>query len=410
MRLLLLHRVVLILLFLGLFQCPRSAGCGCLAPENLTEYELVKKSVDRADSVFIGIPRLLHGDGSSNETEDLVVFDVLQVFKGAQGAQIGVHSGIGKTEMSSCGYSFEVGKTYLVFANSYDGSRLMVAACSYTAPVERSGTALRLLRKEPPNGDDLLTPSEFQKSSKGRILGVVRRTDGSAVLHARVYIWDESDTSYERPGWPASEEWPQDKNGSLGAFLLARSTLVEKSGAFESDFLVPGVYRVTVVDDGSGPDRWVGSFSMRPDNVDPATLQVFAGRDCPPVDIVLREQKVFALHGIVRSSDGGPLPSEGLTIRATMAPGGMFPLLEYIQTDALGRFTIERAPVGTVRLAIYGDRNWQETTKDVDVSKDTKQLEIVLTRDGPPNSVTPKLDAHKDPTPESDDDEDSTPD
>jgi len=312
--------------------------------------------------------------------------------------------------MNSCGYSFEVGKTYLVFANSYDGNRLVVAACSYTAPVERSGTALRLLRKEPPNGDDLLTPSEFQRSSKGRILGVVRRGDGSATLHARVYIWDESDTSFERPGWPANEEWPQDESGSFRAFLLARSTLVEKSGVFESDFLVPGAYRVTVVDDGSGPTRWVGSFSMHPDNVDPATLQVFAGRDCSPVDIVLHEQKVFALHGVVRSSDGGPLPSEHFTIRATVASGEMFPLLEYVYTDSSGRFTVERAPVGTVHLAIYGDRNWQEATKDVDVSEDTKQLEIVLTRkDSPPDSVTPKLDAHKDPTPESDDDEDSTP-
>ena len=410
MRQLSLHRCVLALLFLGLLQCPRSAGCGCLAPENLTQYELAKKSVDRADSVFLGIPRLLHGDGS-NETEDLVVFDVLQAFKGMQASQIGVHSGIGTTRMSSCGYSFEIGKTYLVFANLYDGNQLVVAACSYTAPVEKSGTALRLLRKEPPNTDDLLTVDQFQRNSRGRLLGAVRRADGGPLSAPQVYIWNESDSSYERPGWPANDEWPGDKDGLLQAFLLARFTSADKNGVFESDFLVPGTYRVTAVDDSSGPTRWVGSFSMHPDNVDPAILQVFAGRDRPSVDIVLHERKVFALRGVIQSSDGSPLPSEGVTIRATMAPGEMFPLLEYVNTDSTGRFTIERAPVGTVHLAIYGDPNWQVTTRDVDVNEDTKEIEIVLTRkDGPPVSVAPKLDVHKDPTPELDEDEDSNPD
>jgi hypothetical protein len=145
MRLVSLHRGIWVLIFLALIQCPRSTACSCFPPENLSQYELIKQSVERADSVFLGIPRLLHGDGKSNDTQDLVVFDVLQAFKRKQGAQISVHSGVGITEMNSCGYSFKVGKTYLVFANSYDGSQLVVAACSYTAPVERSGLTLRPL-------------------------------------------------------------------------------------------------------------------------------------------------------------------------------------------------------------------------------------------------------------------------
>jgi hypothetical protein len=103
-------------------------------------------------------------------------------------------------------------------------------------------------------------------------------------------------------------------------------------------------------------------FSVHPDSFDPATLQIFAGRDCPSVDIVLHKQNVFALHGVVRDSDRTPLPSK-FTIRATMAPGEMFLLLEYVYTDSSGRFTIERAPVGTVHLAVYGDPDWQETHK-----------------------------------------------
>jgi hypothetical protein len=401
MRLLSIHRGVWVLLFLSLFQCPRSAGCSCLAPENLSVYELVKQSVDRADTVFLGIPILLHGDGKSNDSQDLVVFDVLQAFKGKQGAQISVHSGVGITEMNSCGYSFKVGKTYLVFANSYDGSKLVVAACSYTAPVERSATALRLLRKEPPQPDDLLTPAQLERSSKGRILGAVRRADGAPLFQPKVYIWNNSDSSYERPGWSTDEEWPGDEDGSLEAFLLARFTSTDKDGSFESDFLSPGTYRITAVDPSYGPTRWVGTFFVHADDINPGPVQVFAGRDYRWVDIVLHEQKVFALQGVIQSSDGSPLPLKDVTIRATMAPGEMFPLLEYVYPNSSGRFTIERAPVGTVRLAVsvpqYVDPNWESTIKEVEVTRDTKQIEIVLTRKaGLPAPVTPKLNDDED--------------
>jgi hypothetical protein len=400
-----LHSGVWLFLFLGLFQCPRSAACGCVGTENLSQYELIKQSVDRADSVFLGIPRLLHGDGKSDDTQDLVVFDVLQVFKGKQGTRISVHSGVGITEMNSCGYSFKVEKTYLVFANSYDGSQLAVAACSYTALAERSGTALRFLRKEPPQPDDLLTPAQMERSSKGRILGAIRRADSVRLFQPEVYIWSDSDSSYEKPGWPIDEEWPGDKDGSLKAFLLARFTSTDKDGSFASDFLVPGTYRITAVDPSYGPTRWVGAFFADADDPSLGKAQVFAGRDYRWVDIVLHEQKVFSLQGFIRSSDGSPLPIKGVTIRATMAPGEMFPLLEYVYPNSEGLFIIERAPVGTVRLAIYVpqyiDPNWEPSIKDVEVKGDTKQIEIVLTRKaGPPAPTPPELDEGADSTPD----------
>jgi hypothetical protein len=397
MRLLSVYRGAWGLLFLSLLQCPRSVGCSCVAHESLSVYELVKQSVDQADSVFLGTPILLHGDGKSDDTQDLVVFDVLQTFKGKQGAQISVHSGVA---INSCGYSFKVGKTYLVFASSSDESRLVVAACSYTAPVERCGAALRLLRKDPPHPGDLLTQAQLERSSKGKILGAVRRADGVPLFRPRIYIWNDSDSSYERPGWPSDEEWPEDKDGVFQAALLARYTSPDKYGSFESDFLLPGIYRVTAVDSSYGPARWVGTFSLRANDTNPATVQVFAGRDYRWVDIVLHEQKIFTLEGVVRSSDGSPLPN--VSIRATMAAGEMFPLLEDVYPNSLGEFTVERVPAGTVRLAISVlDPDWEPTTKDVEVNGDIEEIEIVLTRKVElPAPVKPKLD----------DDEGSTPD
>ena len=254
---------------LSLVLCPAALSCVCLPPENLTMYDLVKQSVDRADLVFIGVPRLLHGDGKSEATEDMVSFDASEVFKGEKTTQVTAHSGIGTTHSSSCGYWFEIGKKYLVFANHY-GSTLFVSACSFTAPIEKSEIALRFLRKEPPNPEDLLTPTQIQRNSNGRILGVVRRGDGVALHDPKVYIWNDSDSSYEKEAW---------------------FTRPEKDGSFKSYFLSPGTYRITAVDTSYGPTRWVGCFALHPNDSVPGKVDVMAGRDYNWVDIVLQEQR-----------------------------------------------------------------------------------------------------------------------
>jgi len=334
-------------------------------------YDLVKQSVERADLVFIGVPRVLHGDGKSEATEDLVTFDASEVFKGEKTAQLSVHSGIGTTHASSCGYEFEVGKKYLVFANNY-GSFFSVAACSFTAPIEKSEAALRFLRKEPPYPEDLLTPTQMQRNENGRILGVVRRSDGVALHDPKVYIWNDSDSSYEKEAW------------------FTRS---EKDGSFESYFLSQGTYRITAVDTSYGPTRWVGCYALHADDNIPGKVAVIAGRDYRWVDIVLHEQKVYSIQGVVRSSDDSPLPFEHVEIRAAMAPNEMFPFLDFIQPHADGKFYVSRVPVGIVRLKTYvsqyADPNWETAETDVEVNGDVEKVEIVLRRKHGAASDTP---------------------
>ncbi len=350
-------------LVLAVVYCPTTLACGCIPNPKLTMYELVKQSTERADAVFLGVPRVLHGDGKTEEIEDLVIFDVEMVFKGEKSQQLAVHSGVGTTQMSSCGFSFEIGKSYLVFANRFDQS-LMVAACSFTAPIADSDVALRFLRKQAPHPEDLLTPSEIQRNSKGRICGAVRRSDGKPLHDAAVYIWNNSDPTYEKE---ASFERP------------------DKDGWFESYFLSPGVYRITAVDRSYGASRWVGSFPARTD--DSSTMgkvDVVAGRDFRSVDIVLHEEKVYSIQGIVRSSDGGPVVFGEVEIDTEMAPDEKFPYLNYIQPHADGTFTIPRVPAGTVRLKTYvskfADPDWETAVNDIQVSGDVENVEIILKR------------------------------
>ena len=94
-----------------------------------------------------------------------------------------------------------------------------------------------------------------------------------------------------------------------------------------------------------------------------------------------------------------------ITIRATMAPGDAFPFLEYVNPNSSGIFTIEGAPVGTIRITIsipqYVDPNWESAIKDVEVNGDLEQIEIVLARKaGLPDPIKPKLDDNDDSSPE----------
>lgn len=342
--------------------CPAALPCGCVTPAaNLTMYDLVKQAVERADLVFIGVPSVLHGDGSE-ATEDLVIFNTSTVFKGAEARKIGVHSGVGTTSMSSCGYSFEIGKTYLVFANHFEGF-FLVAACSFTAPLEKSDVALRFLRKEPLHPEDQLTPTQIRRNENGRILGVIRRSDRVPLHDPKVYIWNDSDSSYEKEAW---------------------FTRPDKDGSFETYFLPPGAYRVTAVDSSYGPTRWVGCYALRPDDNNPGTVDVTARHDYRWVDIVLHEQKVYSIQGIVRSADNTPLPFEHAEIRADMSPNEMFPYLNFIQPHSDGKFYIPRVPVGIARLKTYVnqyvDPSWEPSTMDVEVNGDVENVEIVLTR------------------------------
>jgi hypothetical protein len=342
---------------------PTTRACICIPIPKLTRYELARNSAQNADVVFLGVPKVLHGDGKTEGTDDLVIFDVETVFKGEKSQQLAVHSGMGTTTASSCGIAFEIGKSYLVFASRFEQS-LMTNECSFTALAADSDVALRFLRKQAPHPDDLLTPSEVRRNSNGRICGAVRRGDGQPLHDAAVYIWNDSDPTYEQEAWFARPD---------------------KDGWFESYFLSPGVYRITAVDRSYGDSRWVGSFPVRTD--DPSTMgkvDVVAGRDFRSVDIVLHEEKVYSIEGTVRSSDGSRLAFEGVEIDAELAPDEKFPYLKYIRPRGDGTFTITRVPAGAVRLKTYvskyADPDWEITVTDVRLAGDIDDLEIVLER------------------------------
>jgi hypothetical protein len=71
-----------------------------------------------------------------------VTLTVSELFRGAAGNSLVVRTEVG-TE--ACGYPFEVGKEYLVFANEYQGN-VTVTTCSATQPAKMAIARIKQLR------------------------------------------------------------------------------------------------------------------------------------------------------------------------------------------------------------------------------------------------------------------------
>jgi hypothetical protein len=138
--------------FLIVFISSRpSFGCSCIGgvPTCNTYWS--------TDTVFLGrVTKIqgIPGTGAGPSAEwpaTLVDFQITEHFRGASGTSITIRTGRGGGD---CGYTFEPGKTYLVFAS---GSPLTTGICNPTMPVERADETLAYIRKAPlePSGGNL---------------------------------------------------------------------------------------------------------------------------------------------------------------------------------------------------------------------------------------------------------------
>jgi hypothetical protein len=98
---------------------------------------------DQATAVFTGTVVSITPDATGNY--NLVRFQLDRVWKGAKCRELVVSTGLSDL---NCGYTFQVGQTYLVYAyedNSVRGARLNTNLCSRTRPVAEANEDLSAL-------------------------------------------------------------------------------------------------------------------------------------------------------------------------------------------------------------------------------------------------------------------------
>lgn len=260
-----------------------------------------------AQAVFTGTVRQVdavatpgpHGGLSESK---VVTFDVQRGFVNATPGPLQV---VTSASGASCGFSFDVGRTYLVYALSSDGGTLLVvSSCSRTRLLEKAEEDLRYFQHLP------------DPARGARVYGRV------SFLHREAF-------------WPEAIDY-----GPLAALPVVvrgagfhRETTTDGDGRYEIGGLPPG--EVTVSVDG-------------PSGVDPRSMardvRLADPRGCGRADFELHYSATAA--GRVVDASGGPVARVRVEAVDFELAGHGPPYGHSTRTDADGRFTFHSLPPG----------------------------------------------------------------
>jgi hypothetical protein len=157
----------------------------------------------------------------------VVSIHVVRAYRGQVSGTVIILTGMG---LGDCGFDFETGKQYLVYADRIDAVNLFTSICSGTSPVEHAGPALRFLRGEKPAADDLLDGQAYQEKVEtrwyGTACGRVTNADGT-------------------PFGEGSVEMTQIRDEPLPPMVASDPDLSKPDGSFCIPTIRPGKYLLT---------------------------------------------------------------------------------------------------------------------------------------------------------------------
>ncbi|WP_239696788.1 hypothetical protein [Paenibacillus oryzisoli] len=133
--------VVLGCSFITIFHAANAYACSCAMPQT------VEAQFNRSEAVFAG--RVLDVNEQRNVNGSMTKaarFEVSRIWKGASQSQFIIHTGSGGGD---CGFNFEKGKEYLVYAgrsSMYGDKELLVTIiCDRTAALDQAHEDLAVL-------------------------------------------------------------------------------------------------------------------------------------------------------------------------------------------------------------------------------------------------------------------------
>lgn len=278
-------------------------ACSCSAPgcQTAASYDAVFEA-----TVDALIPPQTRPNGSWSSADPMTVrLSSLRAIRGEARPQVITAQGT-----SSCGYSFSVGRRYLIFATrSPDDGELHVTSCGLTQPVAMAASGLlRYL-------DSLALPSRG-----GRLWGRVLEPRG--------------DTSQVQPMRAATVSLTGERNAT---------TTTTAEGEFEFVDLPPGSYELSVPNPASRPEL----------RFDPRTVTLSGDRACADVFVVSRIDSL--IQGQVVDQDGEPIKGVLVSIASARRERRG---VTTVTTDGGGWFRLESVAAGryTARIRLDADR------------------------------------------------------
>jgi hypothetical protein len=301
----------------------------------------------------------------------IVTIRVFRSYSGGGEGHVTVLTGFG---VGDCGFDFETGKEYLVYAAGIGGGVLVTSICSGTGPLEEAGPALRLLRGDPPSADDLLDPETYYKRFSaqrvGRLCGRVTKPDGTPLRGASVDV-------------------SQLRDEPLPPKVASDPNLSKPDGTFCVTYISPGKYLLTAqVHDFDGGFRWIGYYPGVTKHSEAEPIEITAGGNLSDVRFTVQKQPVYTVRFRVVTEDGSPPPWRNLGV-AMDSPDR--DALAYHERDGVnedGSLTLGLIPPGhylvssliepdfeTGQIPVEASK-WQMAKREVDIRG---QAEIVLT-------------------------------
>jgi hypothetical protein len=230
-------------------------GCKCAPPPPAlkTARELAEWNAKGAEAIFEGKVERVELKSSLAEgrigdvipatvEEDppvmQVSFQVSRAYRGAPQKHLKLKTGLGGGD---CGFDFEVGKRYLVYASTDDAGQLSTGICTGTALLEESHGNLGYLR-----GDPVISDVSEKKVAieTGRLCGQlvldnsIRSTDGQVLLFR----------AGNKSPIPSDEAEPENDGSFCVTVVPGKYFLLFKDGSEESPKLFaffPGVTKMS---------------------------------------------------------------------------------------------------------------------------------------------------------------------
>jgi hypothetical protein len=202
----------------------------------------------------------------------LVIVRATAVYRGPKQEKFEVKTGLGGGD---CGFDFETGESYLIYARRNEKGALLTSTCSETRVVEYAGPDLRILRGEPPAPEDSLDPETYQKhfwaEYSRNVCGRVIRSDGTPASGASIQLVRERHDGFPPRGWYADSK---------------------PDGAYCFEYVPRGRYFVSArQDDEKNGTRFVGALSK---SWRPLAIRVESGKAVSGLKLVLRRDLLYS--------------------------------------------------------------------------------------------------------------------
>ena len=339
-------------------------ACKCVAPPAAATNarELAEWTTRDADAIFEGraekaelkwpgldapVGGIVSANGDKDPPTILVTFSVSRTYRGLARATVQVETGLGAGD---CGFPFEIGKQYLVFANKRESGRLETGICSGTALLEESTANLAYLRGDPVPES---APS-LPQGTTGRLCVRVAR-DGAT----------QADTD-------GVLLMPVDAASPLAAYEAES----DGKDSFCAADVPPGKYLLLFAPDGQESPV---SFAYYPGVTKASQATQIDIRAGQALSLVFRipQQSTHSVAGKVATSDKSPVPDSKVVLVTADQP---FRGPTYLaDTNEDGSFHIPKVLSGKYwGFVTVDDEEWSTRKVELVVDKDLYGVALVL--------------------------------